>query len=180
MEDAGVPVVCAQPTLAEAFRQAGIRRAAAVVAMEASDEDNLRICRMARDIYGVENVVAWVQEPAQNARFRKLGVRLVNPSYSTMLMLESLVLSPSLYSIAPDLDEAHEVREVKLQNAALVGRRVADLGLSGNVTVLSIERGGDVLTPDRETLLRSNDTLTVIGTGSEVDDALRLFARDGG
>ena len=120
-----------------------------------------------------------MQDPAQNGRFRKLGARLVNPSYSTMLMMVSMVLSPAVYSITPDVDETQQVREIKLQNANLVGRRLADLGLSGNVMVLTIERGGDVLTPDRETLLRANDTITLVGTGRDVDDAARLFARNG-
>lgn len=178
-QDLRIPIICSQPTLSAALREAEIDRAQAIVAMEESDERNLRICRMARDIYGVENVIAWVQDPAQNGKFRKLGARLVNPAYSTMLMMVSMVLSPGVYSITPDVDETQAVREVKLQNSGLVGQRLADLRLSGNVTVLMIERGGDILTPDRETLLRANDTITIVGTGSEVDEAVRLFARNG-
>jgi Trk K+ transport system NAD-binding subunit len=94
-------------------------------------------------------------------------------------MMVSMVLSPGVYSITPDVDETQQVREIKLQNSGLVGRRLADLKLSGNVMVLTIERGGDVLTPDRETLLRANDTITIVGTGNEVDEAARLFARNG-
>jgi Kef-type K+ transport system membrane component KefB/Trk K+ transport system NAD-binding subunit len=180
MQDLGIPVICSQPTLTEALRRAEVGRAQAIVAMEPSDEDNLRICRLARDIYGVENAIAWVQDPAQNSRFRKLGARLVNPAYSTMLMMVSMVLNPGVYSITPDVDETQEVRQVKLQNTNLVGRRVADLGLSGRVMIMMIERGGDILTPDRETLLRANDTLTVVGTGLEVDDAARLLAHSRG
>jgi Kef-type K+ transport system membrane component KefB/Trk K+ transport system NAD-binding subunit len=178
MKDLGIPVICSQPTLAAAFRQAEVDRARAIVAMEPSDEDNLRICRMAREIYGVDNVLAWVKDPAQNDKFRRLGARIVNPAYSTMLMMLSLVLNPGVYSITPDVDETQEVREVKLQNSDLIGQRLADLGLSGNTMVLMIERGGDVLTPDRETLLRANDTITVVGTGHEVDAIAHLFARN--
>jgi Trk K+ transport system NAD-binding subunit len=123
-------------------------------------------------------VIAWVQDPAQNGKFRKIGARLVNPAYSTLLMMVSMVLSPGVYSITPDVDETQKVREIKLQNPDLVGKRLADLGQSGNVLVLTIERGGDVLTPDRETLLRANDTITIVGPGSEVDEATRLFARN--
>jgi Kef-type K+ transport system membrane component KefB/Trk K+ transport system NAD-binding subunit len=178
MRELGIPVICSQPTLAEALRQADIRRAQAIVAMESSDEDNLRICRLAREIYGVENVVALVQDPAQNTKFRELGARLVNPAYSTMLMVVSVVLNPGVYSIAPDVDETQEVREVKLQNPVLVGKPLAELGLSGNLMVLMIERSGDILTPDRKTRLRANDTITVVGTGSEVDNLVRLLARN--
>ena len=55
-----------------------------------------------------------------------------------------------------------------------------DLMLPGDVTVLMIERGGDILIPDRETALRANDTVTLVGADTDVDDAARLFARNGG
>jgi predicted Kef-type K+ transport protein len=135
--------------------------------------------RYGQYIHGVENVIAWVHNPAWNGRFRKLGARLVNPAYSTLLMMVSMVLSPGVYSITPDVDETQEVRQIKLQNSDLVGKRLADLGLPGSILVLMIERGGDVLTPDRETLLRANDTITLVGMGSEVDEAVKLLARDG-
>ena len=180
MEDTGIPVICSQPTLAEALRQAGIHKAGTVVAVEARDEDNLRICRMARQIHGVENVIASVQDPAQNVRFRRLGARLVNPTVSSMLMLVSMVLSPVVYSITPDVDETQDVREVKLQNARLVGKRLSELNLPAEVMVLAIERGGDLLAPDAETYLRANDTLTVAGAGRETDRVARLLARSRG
>ena len=177
LQQADIPVICSQPTLAEALRLAGIHKASTVLAMETDDEDNLRICRLAREIYGIENVVASVQDPAQNSRFRRLGVRLVNPAYSTMLMLVSLALSPGVYSITPDVDETQKVREVKVQNADLDGKRLSDLELPAGVMVLTIQRGGDLLTPSRDTALRANDTITVAGLESGVDRAVRYLAR---
>jgi trk system potassium uptake protein TrkA len=150
-----------------------------VVAVEEKDEDNLRICRIARHTFGVENVIAWVQDPTQNDRFRRLRSRVVNPAYSTVLILESMVVNPDIYSIAPDMDEAQEVRDVKLQNPHLVDRRLHHLMLPGDTAVLMIERGGDALVPDQETRLRANDTLTLVGTEAEVDEVVRYLARNG-
>lgn len=176
----GIPSVCRPcDLLSNALREAGIDRAKAVVAMEESDEDNLRICRMARQVYGVENLVSWVRDPVQNDRFRKLGVRVVNPAYSTVLIMESMVLSPDAFSLTSGVDEGREVREVKLQNRDLVGRPLRDLALPGDVIVLMIQRGGDILVPDRSTSLRANDTVTLVGTNGDVDTAARLLARNG-
>ncbi len=176
----GIPSICHScDTLSSALREAKIDQAKAVVAMEENDEDNLRICRMARQVYRVENVVSWVRDPAQNIRFRSLGVRVVNPAYSTVLIMESMVLSPDAFSMTLDVDELREVREVKLQNRDLIGRRLSELNLPGDVIVLMIERGGDILIPDRETALRANDTLTLVGADGDLDIAVRLFARNG-
>ena len=45
--------------------------------------------------------------------------------------------------------------------------------------VLMIERGGEIIVPDRDTTLRPNDVVTLVGSAVEVDQAARLFARDG-
>lgn len=175
----GVPAICPQGTLSEALRRAEVGRARAIVAMEERDEDNLRVCRMARHVYGIGNIVAWVRDPIQNDRFRRLGARVVNPAYSTVLIMESMVLSPDVFSMTADVDEIQAVREIKLQNRDLVNRRLKELILPGDVMVLMINRGGDVLVPDRETVLRANDTVTLAGAEEAVDSAARLFARNG-
>jgi Kef-type K+ transport system membrane component KefB/Trk K+ transport system NAD-binding subunit len=168
-----------QLALLDRLRQAEIDRTQVVVAVEEKDEDNLRICRIARHTFGVANIIAWVQDPTQNDRFRRLRSRVVNPAYSTVLILESMVVNPDIYSIAPDMDEAQEVRDVKLQNPHLVDRRLHDLMLPGDTAVLMIERGGNALVPDQKTRLRANDTLTLVGPKAEVDEAVRYLARNG-
>lgn len=175
----GIPSICPQRTLSDALRRAEIAKTRTVIAMEEKDENNLRICRMARQVYGVGHIVSWVRDPVQNDRFRKLGVQVVNPAYSTVLIMEGMVLSPDAFSMTADVDEVREVREIKLQNRDLIGRRLNDLILPGDVIVLMIERRGDVLVPDRETKLRANDTITLVGTDIDVDSAARLFARNG-
>lgn len=173
----GVPCICPQGTLTEALRQAEVENAQTVVAMEEQDEENLRICRMARQVYGVDIIVAWVRDPTQNAKFRNLEARVVNPAYSTTLIMESLVLSPDAFSMTADVDEAQEVREIKLQNPHLVGQSLKDVILPEDVFVLMINRGGNILVPDRETTLQANDDVTLVGTGEHVDDAARFLAR---
>ncbi len=179
----GIPSVCSdrvsletQP-LSDVLKKAEVQRAKAVIAMEENDEDNLRISRMARRMYGVENVVSWVRDPNQNDRFRRLGVRVVNPAYSTVLIMASLALSEEAISMTSDMDEAQEMREVKLQNRSLVGRSVRDLTLPGDVVVLMIERSGDIVIPDRRTVLQANDIVTLVGNDGEVDNAARFLSR---
>jgi trk system potassium uptake protein TrkA len=174
-----VPVVSRSDSLADALRQGDVRQARTVVAMEDKDEENLRICRMARHIYGVEIAVAWVRDPAQNDKFRKLGARVVNPAYSAMLIIESMVLNPGTFSLTPDVDETQAVHEVKLQNPRLVGRPLHEVRLPGVATLLMIQRGGSVLVPDRDTVLRANDVITLAGVEEDVDKAARLLAHNG-
>ncbi|HET7315132.1 NAD-binding protein [Salinisphaera sp.] len=71
--------------LSECLRKAGIEQAQTVIAMADTDEDNLQICRVAREVHAVRKLLAWVRDPAYNARFRAADVRIVNPAYAKLL-----------------------------------------------------------------------------------------------
>lgn len=159
------------------LREAGMAAAGTVVAMAVDSGDNLNIARLAREVFATRDVIAWVGNPADNPRFREAGVRIVNPQYSTLLMLEGLVINPAALSVGADPGENQEVRVVKLQNQLLVGRQIKHLGLLGSVRVLRIERSDTTLVPEMTTVLQANDTLTLSGENSEVDACARLFAR---
>ena len=164
-------------SLLERLRGAGIADARTVVAMAEDGAINLNIARLAREVFATRDVIAWVGNPADNARFREAGIRIVNPQYSTLLMLEGLVINPAALSVGADPGEDQEVQVVKLQNQFLAGRQVRHLGLPGSVRILRIERGDATLMPEQTTVLQVNDTLTLSGEKSEADAFSRLFAR---
>ena len=163
----------------EVLAEAGAEKAHTVVAMRHSDKENLRLCRVAHNDYGVENVISWVQNPALNDDFRKCGARVTNPAYSAVLTIESMVLSPGTFSMTADVDEMQEVREVRVTNDGLHGRPLDSLSLPGDVIVFMIERDGGVLVPDQtpghEIALQEDDVVTLAGSAEEVDAAVRYF-----
>ncbi len=161
----------------ERLRDAGLADAATLVVMTENAEDTFNIARMAREVFNTRNVIAWVENPADNQRFRESGVRVVNPQYSTLLMLEGLVINPAALSIGADPDENQEVRNVKLQNPALAGHSIRALHLPPTVRVLRIARGNASLVSEKSVEVQVNDTLTLCGDADEVDFCARLFAR---
>ncbi len=174
-EPSDVPATEAKRIRAEALRKAGAEHARCVVVVEEDDEANLQLCRMIRLLLDVPNVISWVQDPAKNPDFQKLGVRVINPAYSTMLIMEGMVLNPEAISLFPDVDENLEIREVKLKNVELAGIRLSELVLPQGVAVLMIQRGDSLLVPDRNSEIAANDVITVAGSLNEVEEAIRLL-----
>ena len=168
-----------EETYKDVLGEAGAEKAHTVVAMRHSDMENLRLCRAARKEYGVDNVISWVQNPALNDDFRQCGARVTNPAYSAVLTIESMVLSPGTFSMTADVDEMQEVREVRVTNDGLHGRKLDTLSLPGDVIVFMIERDGGVLVPDHvpghEITLEGDDVVTLAGGAEEVDAAVRYF-----
>lgn len=163
--------------LSEYLRSAGIDQTRTVIAMADNDEDNLQICRVARDVHAVRRVLSWVRDPAFNNRFRAAGVRIVNPAYAKLLLLEGMALDTGQVDGGVHEDANHDIRLVKLQNSSLADRAIRYLSLPEGTRVLRIERRGAILEAEPSTVLRVNDTLTVAGVREDVDGVVRRLAR---
>ncbi len=164
-----------QEEMARELRKAGIEKAHTLVAMDDADENNLRLCRVARHLFGVENLISWVHDPGGNASFRRLDVRIVNPAYANLLITEGMVLNPHAFLPMEDVEENMEVREVKVKDSSLIGTTLHQLDLPGDVEVLMILRQGDFVVPEAETTLRANDIISFAGTSEHLAATFRLF-----
>ena len=159
------------------LREAGIDRAAAVIAMTDNDADTLHVCRIARSIHAVQNIVAWVHDPRLNRRFTDADARVVNPSNFKIVILESLVLSGQAIATAHAADASQNIRVIKLRNWWLREQTLRHMALPDGVNVLSIERAGDVIFPGLDTVVRANDVFTLTGEAADVDQVARRLAR---
>src|ERR1700753_957044 len=56
------------------LERAGIERADLVIAVTGDDEDNILICQVAKEKYGVERIVARVNNPRHMVHFKLLGI----------------------------------------------------------------------------------------------------------
>jgi Trk K+ transport system NAD-binding subunit len=111
----------------------------------------------------VERVISRVEDAAEVADFSALDVQAINPTLSPVVELEYLLLYPSVSSLMTDLDDEHDVAEVRLGSAELGGRRLQDLGLPPGVMIVLVRRGRDVIYPKGHTVLRIGDRLTLMG-----------------
>ena len=167
-----------QQILVEALRESGIEQSNTVIVLAEQQDENYRICRLAINYFNIENVISLVKDPVRNSKFRELGVRVVNMIYSTALIIESMALSKDAFSVASDIDEIQEVREVKILNESIHGKRITQIDLPEATSILMLIRGSEMITPDGDTILQKNDIITLVGEEDLVDSALSLFTRN--
>lgn len=120
---------------------------------------------------GVERIVALSHNAEVEQALRALHARPI-----TLLDAQAIVLA--LATRNPDLlhlftaDEAHDLREVRLENPAVHGRTLRELNLPPNLVVLSIHRGDAYIVPRGGTTLQQGDVVTLMGE----PEALQAFA----
>ncbi len=145
----------------------------AVAALLPDDEDNLAVCRLVREELGIKQVVARIHDATQTRAFKELDVDVVNPSLSPVVELEYLLLYPSVSSLISDLEDEHDIAEVRLGCRDMTGRPLRELQFPDGATVVLVRRNGDIIFPRGHTELQVGDYITLMGSLEGVRELAR-------
>ena len=141
----------------------GVGEAGAVVTM-LSDEDNYRICELAYEHFGTDNLVVRLNDLANYDRFRELGAFTVRPSTAIISLLDHFVRAPSSVSLLLGMEENHDIIDLEVRNPNLAGMAVRDLHLPSDALILSVRRAGHIIITHGYTDLQIGDWVTVVGS----------------
>src|SRR5918998_5103695 len=122
------------------LERGGIERADLVVAVTGDDEDNILICQVAREKYGVERVVARCNNPRNLPHFELLGVKpAVSATDLILRLIEHEVPKYGLVHLLDLKEERLEIIEVEVsKDSPADGTAVRDLGIPEGSLVISI------------------------------------------
>lgn len=140
--------------------EAGIERAHAFAAVSNGDNSNILAARVARENYGVENVVARIYDPERAAIYQRLGIPTVaTVRWTVDQMLRRLVPAGSA-AIFREPSGQVVLAEVPV-NVAWVGRSIDQLQAVGPFRVCWLTRLGQALVPTATTVFQDGDLLQV-------------------
>jgi trk system potassium uptake protein TrkA len=163
------------------LERAGIERPPdVVVAVTGDDEDNIVIGQVARERYGVEKVIARVNNPKNQEHFDFLGIApTVSAVSSVLAMIEHEVPEHGLVHLLELRKEDLDIVEVQVDKSSpCVGKRISDLGLPEGATVIAVMREGKAEGPDKANELAPGDqVLAVLRRGKEDDLRKLLLSR---
>jgi trk system potassium uptake protein TrkA len=162
------------------LERAGIRRPPdLLVACTGDDEDNIVICQLARERYGVAKVIARINDPRNQPYFDLLGISpTINPTGAIMALIEHEVPEHGLIHLLELRKENLEIVEVTVgKGAACAGKRVDAVRLPEGARVISVVRDGRAEIPDAQTELRPGDQVLAILQPGKEDELRRVLLR---
>src|SRR5436309_5631526 len=138
------------------MERAGVERCEMLIAVTGDDEDNILICQVAREKYGVERIISRCNNPRNLQHFELLGVK---PAVSaTDLILRLIEHEVPKYGLVHLLDlpqERLEIIELEVASGAPgAGKKVRDLGLPDGSLVISILRDGQGFVPAGDSVVQ--------------------------
>jgi voltage-gated potassium channel len=168
----------------EILERAGVRRARGLVAVVASDADNLFITMSARLLNEKMFIVARADEEGAQRKLLRAGAnRVISPYVIGGQRVAQAVLRPAVVDFL-ELATRTEHLELQIEETQVV----ADSALAGStlngselrqkleIIILAIKRssGKMLFAPPPETLLEAGDTLITVGSRQQLDQLERL------
>jgi len=162
----------------QVLEAAGLRDADVVIAATGDDEDNLVISLLAKQEFGVPRVLARVNHPVNEWLFDDLwGVDLaVSPPHMLTALVEEEVSTGDLVHLLKLQRGKFELVEVRLHgDSPAVNRRIEELDLPGDVTLVAVLREGHVVTCRATTPLIEGDEVLALATEEHVTNLRRAL-----
>ena len=167
------------PINVTALEEAGIRRAQAVAACTASDEDNLIICYLARRLYQVSRTIGRVNDPRKGWLFDpeifNVDVSLNEPEIMARLIEEEMSLGDMMTLLKLRRGDYSLVEEKLVEGSGATGIPLRDLALPGNCVIAAIIRHGKIVVPNGDTAFEPGDEVLAVTDRTGAEQLLELF-----
>lgn len=157
--------------------EAGVERAAAVAAVTSGDNSNILSVRVAREVFGVENVVARIYDPRRAVIYQRLGIATVaTVTWTTQQVLRRMTPERSAVDWT-DPSGSMQLLELALP-ARWAGRPLAELEDADDYRIVSVMRAGRPRFPTPSLLGLDGDILHVAVLAAGADALTRRLEAD--
>lgn len=172
-------IIIGNPFDPEVLEAAEIQNAQVFAATTPSDTENLALCYIAREKYGVKRTIARVNNPRNSWLFDKkfhvdvavnqaeLLSRLIEEEMSLGDMMTLLKLRHGKYSL---------VEEKIPANAQAIGIPLKDLNLPSNCVIAAVIRHGELVLPRGTTTLAEGDEVLAVTDPESAKQLATLFS----
>ncbi len=155
--------------------EAGVETADAFAAVSDGDNSNILAARVARENFGVSNVVARIYDPGRAEIYQRLGI----PTVATVIWATDQILR----RIIPEgsrsewRDATGTVQLVEVHpHASWFGQPVSEIEKLTNSRIAFVTRLGEGLLPDDHIVLQEGDLIHVVVLKSDVAKVEKAYA----
>ncbi len=152
----------------ESLAAAGADTAEALVAVDTDEAANAEVARLARETFGIPNVIAVASTLEHFRLLRALGARWVQPSMAMLISLEGALEFPAAFDLLTRM-RGVRIREANLRNPEFVGQTLQEMDLPGGALVMGIRRQDEVIVPRGDTRLQFGDILMLVAPEEQFD-----------
>jgi len=157
----------------ELLRQAGVEKADALCALTNGDNTNLITAQVAKKIFKVPKTIARVYDPQRAHIYSALGLDIISGTLLFASMLRDKIIESRFSSYLIKTKDLGVI-EIEVKDD-LIGKTVADITIPGEFLVAAIRRMDEVIIPEPQTVLKSNDVLAGVAKVARLNKIKKKF-----
>jgi trk system potassium uptake protein TrkA len=157
------------------LEESGIRQAGAFAAVSSGDNSNIIAARVARETFGVENVVARIYDIRRAEIYERLGIPTVATVKWAADQILRRVLQEGAQALWRDPTGTVQLAEVHVATG-WIGRRLSEIESAAGIRVAFVTRFGEGLLPTPDTVFQEGDLLNIIARDKDTDKAVGVLA----
>lgn len=159
----------------ETLTEAGIEDAFAFAAVSSGDNSNILAARVARETFGVSNVVARIYDPGRAEVYQRLGIPTVATVRWTADQMARRLLPSGAISEFRDPSGAVVLAEVQV-HTGWVGSRMATIEAAVPARIGFLTRLGEGLVPGADTVYQEGDLVHLLMRHHDVPTVEQVLA----
>jgi Kef-type K+ transport system membrane component KefB/Trk K+ transport system NAD-binding subunit len=171
----GLQSICGRIGNASPEIDTALNSARALICTYGDPELNYQVCNQARTVYGLDQVISYIDNPNDLIRFELLGVTAVNAALDRATLLTLAIRNPALYQLFSNSKTNKEIREIEFNNPKYENSRLRELSLPGDVLVVALYRHGELIVPHGNTRIVTGDHLTLMGSLEHIEATQTIF-----
>lgn len=159
----------------ETLLEAGIEQAGGFAAVSSGDNSNIISARLAREQFGVENVVARIYDPARAEVYERLGIPTVATVSWTADQILRKLLPPGSEPLWRDPSGHVALAQVSV-HTSWIGQPITKLESASGSRIAFLTRLGEGILPHGDTVLQEGDLVHVMLREDTAAKAESVFA----
>ncbi|QAT17933.1 hypothetical protein BU251_09455 [Candidatus Velamenicoccus archaeovorus] len=162
------------------LEEAHIERADVIAAVTGEDEDNLVICQLAKEKFGIKRTVARVNDPANEHTFNELGIDVpIDATKIIAKMIEEEVSFTDFVNLMSFKRGKLAIVRVDLtDDSPAIHKNLNELVLPPDSVLVSIIRKDEVVVPKGNTVLAPGDDIIALTLVENEQQLLRALIGD--
>ncbi|MTI61192.1 MAG: TrkA family potassium uptake protein [Firmicutes bacterium] len=172
-----VEVICGEGSDPNVLEDAGAYQTDILVSLTQKDQDNLFICKMAKEYFGIKRTTALVSNPANEYLFKKLGVDAIfNTTQLLSSLIEQNVAVENISNLITLEDGKLSITQFIIQeDAPSIGKTLKDIDLPLSIVLGGIIRDGEIIIPRGGTVIKEGDKILIISLPEDQATAIRVL-----
>lgn len=147
----------------------------AVVAMLDDDDLNFEICQIAFEEFGVRRIAVRLNDMTNAPKFEQFNAIVVDTGSALVNLMNQAVRAPQSTALLMHQDPDYDIVQITVTDDEWDGVYLRDLRLPSDVLILEINREGSNIVPNGNTVIQSQDDMTLIGRANSIREVTLKF-----